>query len=567
MTVEDVSRARIGNRQVDWGSGRVSNGADEPVTLRPQSLAVLKQLVAKPGLLVTKDDLMAAVWSGIAVTDDSLVQCITDIRKALGDADHSIVKTLPKRGYIYEPPADAGEASPSAAPKRNWRLAPAAIAAAAAIALAAFWPKPPLKAVELPAIAVLPFINLSNDPKGDKFADMMTEDVITNLSHSKDFAVIARNSTDVYKGKPVDVRTIGKDLNVRYVLEGSVQPLPDKVRATAQLIDAETGKHIWSERIERPGDDIFAVEEELTSRIAQSVVGYHGAAATNQTTLIRRRPPQSWTAYDFYQLGVAAKHEFTKQSLQRAEALLNRSIVLDPTFARPHIVLAWVKEFNYLYGFESLKTVLPVMLEEGTKAVALDPFDGEAHVVLSHYYTFVRNFERAQVEAEKALELSPNNSDILFQLNWPFYSVGLLDTAVKNTGLAFRLNPNTPTWALNSAAELYMVAGDYERAYHFASKLNSDVPFVVLALAISAANLGKTAEAEQAKKKLMEMTPGYSIEKDLNEGYAFKRVEDAERIAAGAVKAELRLCMTKDEIAATTYAFHLKQCDAERAKQ
>ena len=129
------------------------------------------------------------------------------------------------------------------------------------------------------------------------------------------------------------------------------------------------------------------------------------------------------------------------------------------------------------------------------------------------------------------------------------------------------LNPNTPTWALNSAAELYMVAGDYERAYHFASKLNSDVPFVVLALAISAANLGKTAEAEQAKKKLMEMTPGYSIEKDLNEGYAFKRVEDAERIAAGAVKAELRLCMTKDEIAATTYAFRLKQCDAERATQ
>ncbi len=128
-----------------------------------------------------------------------------------------------------------------------------------------WWTRPSANAVELPAIAVLPFSNLGTDPKGDKFADMMTEDVITDLSHSRDLAVIARNSTDIYKGKSIDVRAIGQALNVKYVLEGSVEALPGRVRATAQLIDATTAQHVWSERFEGQGDDIFAVEGDVTS--------------------------------------------------------------------------------------------------------------------------------------------------------------------------------------------------------------------------------------------------------------------------------------------------------------
>ena len=145
---------------------------------------------------------------------------------------------------------------------------------------------------------MLPFESIGSDPRWDRFADGITEDIVTDLAHSKDLFVVARNSTKVYRGKPADVRNVGRDLGVRYVLEGSIQPLGDQIRVTAQLIDTRTGGHVWSDRYDRPATDLFKVQSDVTEKIAATLTGYEGAVAEAERSLIRRKPPSDLTAYD-----------------------------------------------------------------------------------------------------------------------------------------------------------------------------------------------------------------------------------------------------------------------------
>src|SRR5262245_55225645 len=195
------------------------------------------------------------------------------------------------------------------------------------------------------AIAVLPFDNIGNDPRWERFADGITEDIITDLSHSKDLIVIARNSTEVYKGKPVDIRQIGRDLGVKYVLEGSIQSDGERIRVTAQLIQADSGSNIWSERYDRPVNDLFAVQNDVTQGIAATLGGYEGVVADAERSLIRRKPPANLTAFDFYLLGMEAKHRVTKESLIEAEGLFRRALLIDPQLARAYVGLADVQSY------------------------------------------------------------------------------------------------------------------------------------------------------------------------------------------------------------------------------
>ena len=198
---------------------------------------------------------------------------------------------------------------------------------------------PPLP--DKPSIAVLPFDNLSGDPKEERLADGITEDIITDLSRFRDLFVIARNSTFVYKDKPTDVRRIAHELGVQYVLEGSLQAQDGHARITAQLVDATTGNHLWSERYDRPLDDVFAIQDEVTEQIAGTLGSYWGQVAQALRERARRKPPESLEAYELYLLGVEAKHRLTKEDTIKAVELLNKAITLDPGFARAHVALAW----------------------------------------------------------------------------------------------------------------------------------------------------------------------------------------------------------------------------------
>ena len=229
------------------------------------------------------------------------------------------VKNISKPIRVYRVRAEPRPASMRPRSKRHmrWQIAVPALALILLLlgAVGAWrWSSPAvLPLSDKASIAVLPFDNIGSDPKWDRFADGITEDIITDLSHSKDLNVIARNSTEVYKGKPVDIRQIGRDLGVKYVLEGSIQSLGERIRVTAQLIEAASGSHVWSERYDRPADDLFAVQNDVTQTIAATLTGYEGAVAEAERSLLRRKPPANLTAFDTYLLAMEAKHKVTKE--------------------------------------------------------------------------------------------------------------------------------------------------------------------------------------------------------------------------------------------------------------
>ncbi len=300
---------------------------------------------------------------------------------------------------------------------------------------------------ERASIAVLPFENIGNDPKWDRFADGITEDIVTDLSHSKDLFVVARNSTEVYRGKPADVRNVGSDLGVRYVLEGSIQPIGDQIRVTAQLVEAASGSHVWSERYDRPVDDLFAVQSDLTQRIAATIAGSEGAVAQAERSLLRRKPPASLTAYDTYLLAMEAKHKVTKEDLIESEGLFRKAIELDPNLARAYYGLATVQMYLIDLGLApSIDEALAKMMEASKKAVELDPDDGKTHLALGGAYSYFGKPEQALAEFDRAETLSPSDADLLLVIAWSLPGLGQSARAVSMAEQSLKLNPHYPDW-------------------------------------------------------------------------------------------------------------------------
>ena len=224
---------------------------------------------------------------------------------------------------------------------------------------------------------MLPFDNLGGDEATGRLADGITEDIITDLARFRDLDVIARNSTGVYKGKPVDVRQVGKDLNVGYVLEGSIQRQGDSVRVTGQLIDASTGAHVWSERWDRPAEDIFAVQTEVAEKVAAALGGdlTMGQITRAELQRAKRLRPNDLTAYDYFQLGKESKA--TVSNIDQGIEYLTKAVALDPQLARAYSVRAWLHNFSIMFGADAA-TALKQMFADAEKAVALDPQDCES---------------------------------------------------------------------------------------------------------------------------------------------------------------------------------------------
>jgi TolB-like protein len=237
------------------GSLLAVDGAE--IALRPKALALLRYLVEHPGRLIDRDEIMRAVWPGVFVTDDSITQCVKEVRRALDDAEQRLLRTLPRRGYMWAVAVSrAGVAAAAPTP------APPAISPA---------PDAPGAPARPPMVVVLPFANMTGDPEQEYFADGITEDLTTALSHARWFSVIARNSAFTYKGKAVKVQEVSREMGVQYVLEGSVRRADEQIRVTVQLIDGLTGSHLWAERFDRPLKDVFAVQDEIVQRIVTTL--------------------------------------------------------------------------------------------------------------------------------------------------------------------------------------------------------------------------------------------------------------------------------------------------------
>jgi adenylate cyclase len=416
-----------------------------------------------------------------------------------------------------------------------------------------------------PSIAVLPFDNLSGDPEQDYFADGITEDIITDLTRFRDLFVIARNSTFVYKGRAVDVRQVARELGVQYVLEGSLQTEDERLRITAQLVDATTGNHVWADRYDRPLHDLFAVQDDVTQKIAGTLTGFQGVIARTDRAVARRKPPQSFAAYEHYLLGIEHKHRLTKEDNKRARALFKKAIEIDPNFQRGYVALALTYQHDVDQGWtENLQETREKWLQSISEAISLDPLDSLAHSVLGWYYFNLNDFDRSFAELEESLTLNPNDADSIFQAAVLFPWLGKPEEGIELIERAMRLNPHFPFWYYHPVRAAAYFLGDYERAIDIMKTKSRLVRMDYVFLALSYAQLGIEDKTLAATGELLVREPDYSAERIITDVGSFAREADLNRFLDGHRKAGLPLCATEAQREIYPNMIRLEECEEQR---
>ncbi len=345
-----------------------------------------------------------------------------------------------------------------------------------------------------PSIAVLPFTNMSGDPEQEYFSDGITEDIITELSRFDMLFVIARNSSFVFRGDAIDISEVGRKLGVRYVVEGSVRRSGNRVRVTAQLIDATTGNHVWAERYDRDLEDIFAVQDAVVQAIVAALVQRVSAAEVERT---RRRPATDLAVYD---LILRAQHHmgiWTNEDYVNAQELLEKAVDLDPNCAQAYGTLAWCRA--YLTWFEAESQVPgKTAFDAGRRALSLDPQIVEAHSGLGNAHLQAGEHEQALHHFETAARLNPNNAHVILQLGYCRAMVGDLEQGLKLLRRAMRLNPYHPDWYHESFGEALYMAGSYKGATEAFNRMGHKAPWSHGYLAASYAQLGRMDAARAA---------------------------------------------------------------------
>lgn len=324
---------------------------------------------------------------------------------------------------------------------------------------------PGLYAPTGPAIAVLPFLNLSGDPKQEYFSDGLTEDIMTELSRARDLRVLARNTTFQYKGKAVDIPKLSRELDVRYVLEGSVRRAGDGIRVTAQLIDAQTGAHVWAERFDRKMADIFLVQDEIVSQIAAKIAGGFGVIEKTEARSATRKSREEIEAYDLVLRAHDEMWAFSRETFRSAKGMLRQAIVLDPSNARARRELAWLAGLGWVFRFDETPVPPDEITAQAAKAVQLDPSDGRARMVAASAYFWAKELDLFEYEAQQAIALAPYDAEILAALGYMIASTGQWQRGVSLADRANALNAHAAAGWYHAALLFdYYLKGDYERA-------------------------------------------------------------------------------------------------------
>jgi TolB-like protein/class 3 adenylate cyclase len=395
-----------------------------------------------------------------------------------------------------------------------------------------------------PSIAVLPFANMSGEAEHEYFADGMTEDIITELSRFRNLLVIARNSSFVYKNKPVNVGTVARELGVDYVLEGSVRRAGNRIRITAQLVDAASGKHVWAERYDRELADIFAVQDEVTLNIVGTL-----AVELEDDRLERaqRKRPESLQAYEHWLRGKRFLWTAGEKNFE-ARRHFERAIEVDPKFSRAHAGLAVTYLMDALdFSMADLRPIYETSFACAHTALALDDANYEAHVAIAWAYLYRRDYDRSKRHIERAIKLNPNDADTLGNACYLLTVIGEPDEAVRCGEIALRLNPRHPDWYLAYYATALFMARRYSEAVAArfqAPDIFIDSTFFGAALF---AQIGREEEARRwADKAVARLAarPGAAAAA-AERGYVqlmlennpFRRPEDREHFAEGMRKA------------------------------
>jgi TolB-like protein len=371
----------------------------------------------------------------------------------------------------------------------------------------------PLPLPDKPSIAVLPFQNISGDPEQEYFADGMVEEIITALSRIRWFFVIARNSTFTYKGHAVDVKQVGRELGVRYVLEGSVRKSGNRIRVTAQLVEAATGNHVWAERYDRDLADIFAVQDEITERVVAAIEPelYAAEQVRSQT-----KAPDSLDAWECVIRALSCIGQGTRDENTEAEALCRRAIAIAPGYGRAHSLLAWALLRRSVYSGD-LRTVVPEISAETQTALALDDRDPWAHFAQGNLQHRLRHPGEAVRSLRRALELNPNFALALASLANPLALQGAHQEAVDSAEHALRLSPrdrHVGSYASLALAQVHFIAGRYPECVTWARNMIEKSPEIVpghFFLTAALAMVGDLTAAAEARDTLLRLRPDFSL--------------------------------------------------------
>jgi TolB-like protein len=433
------------------------------------------------------------------------------------------------------------------------------LAAIAAIGVAAWWYAPRDAGLAGKAsIAVLPFENLSGDEATARLADGLTEDIITDLSRWREFDVIARNSTAVYKGKPVDVRQVGRELDVRYVLEGSVQRHENKLRLTAQLVSAETGAHLWSERWDRPAEDVFAVQSEIAQQVAVKI-SLGDPLWQSEYAAARRKLPQDLTAYELYLLGSEKMDSPTKESVEEAIRLLTEAVERDPGLVRGWVQLAGAYEIADNFGADPEES-FAAAISAAKRAVQLDPMDAHAHDILAVLFASSGDFEKAKKEFETALSLNPGSAGLLMSYAGWAGALGEPERGAEAADRAIRLNPNYPVWAGNTLRHAYFAVGRYEDALRIVERqpFETLTRYGLVTRAAIYAGLDRLEEAKDAVADTLAQYPDLTIESFISDPGMSD--DERRRFTETMRKAGFPVCAKDDGPADAAVAALLPEC-------
>jgi adenylate cyclase len=394
----------------------------------------------------------------------------------------------------------------------------------------------PLALPAKPSIVVLPLTNLTGDSQQEFFADGLTEDIITELSRFRDLFVISRNSAFVYKGKATKVQDVARDLGVQYVVEGSVRKAGDRVRVTVQLIDAETDRHVWAERYDRQLEDIFAIQDEITSAIVAILPGRIEAASHERA---KRKLPENMAAYEYVLAGKVLHHRSNKEDNGEALRLLDRAIELDPRYAHAHAWKACTLGQTWVHGWcEDREATWRRVVEELQTALSLDDNDSDTHRILAAVNVAHSDHDKARYHQERALGLNPNDDLIVVQQGEILTWLGQAEEGVEWIKKAMRLNPYHPERVWNNLGRAYYVARCYPEAADAFRRITTPDYSHHAFLAASYAQMGDDTAAQAHAREVLKRDPEFSVASYLATLH-YKHQSDRDHHREGLLKAGL----------------------------
>jgi TolB-like protein/tetratricopeptide (TPR) repeat protein len=398
---------------VDLVADELRTAKGEHVELRPRSLAVLRLLAEHAGRLVTKNELIATVWDDVAVTEDSLTQCIADIRKAIGDEERRVLRTVPRKGYMLVPA------------QRRAHL--------------------PGRAPDLPSLAVMPFLSIGEDCGPLMLGTGVASEIVNELARNRDLRLIGRDSSFALANQNLMAQELGEQLGARYLVEGTTQRIDGTITVDVQLVDTRDGSIAWGDRFSASAPNVLHVQHEIASRIAGSL---HSGLREVEKHAILGAPPRDLDVYELTLRGFARKHLFSGEATRAGRADLEEALRRDPNYAPAHVYLAWLNLIDMLLGMtgEWGPSRLGEVIGQFNRAIELDSSLSSAYQGLSQALIHAGDLEQAVALGRRGVELGPSDADALLFLAVALFESGELGEALELADRAVKLNPLRPAY-------------------------------------------------------------------------------------------------------------------------